>query len=335
MQKSAKNKRATLRDVARYAKVSVATVSRVLNDSALVSQATRERVEDTIEVLGFVPSAAARTLNSGNSRTIGALVPTLDHSIFARYLDALENQLSKQGYALIVSVTGGVPSVEERKAFGLLDLGVEGLVVSGCTHSTRFDALVDRFRVPVLITSYFDTEARYPTIGYDNRAIATKALRYLRSLGHQSVSVIHGATDVNDRILARIEAIREAAVDVTVKFWPVSMDVPGGADAVREMAKQKDWSSALLCLSDVQALGALFELQRQGVLVPRDISIMGFDDLEWSAVSAPGITSISLPAREMGTHAANALVAWIRTGERAQPMSIGAEIVVRGSTREV
>ncbi len=327
-------KRANLRDVARHANVSVATVSRVLNKSDRVSKATRERVQSAIEALGFVPSAAARTLNSGRSRTIGALVPTLTHSIFARYLDALEEELSNQGYALIVAVTDGVPELEESKAFGLLDMGVEGLVISGNRHTSGFDALVERFRVPVLITSFFEPSARYPTIGYDNRAIAANAVNFLRALGHKTLSVIHGPPDVNDRISARIDAARAAAGGLSMNFLPTTMDVAGGANAVRELIASGQRPSALLCLSDVQALGALFELQRQGISVPDEISVMGFDNLEWSAVSEPGITSIELPAVEMGQKAAASLIDWLKTGQRASSMALDATIIERASTKE-
>ncbi|WP_368185639.1 LacI family DNA-binding transcriptional regulator [Aestuariibius sp. HNIBRBA575] len=326
-------KRANLRDVARHAQVSVATVSRVLNKSQLVTKDTRDRVNRAIETLNFVPSAAARTLNSGNSRTIGALVPTLDHSIFARYLDALESRLSQHGYALIVAVTGGDPEEEERKAFGLLDLGVEGLLVSGRAHTAGFDTLIDRFRVPTLITSYYDPEARYPTIGYDNATIAANAFEFLRDLGHRSFAIVHGPLDVNDRFVARIDAIRDLAHDSEVTFRSVSMDVAGGANAVKELAAQSRLPTAILCLSDVQALGAMFELTRLGLVVPDDISVMGFDNLEWSAVSEPSMTSIKLPAAEMGAKASDAIVGWLQSGQRASPLALEADIVIRDSTR--
>jgi LacI family transcriptional regulator len=93
--------------------------------------------------------------------------------------------------------------------------------------------------------------------------------------------------------------------------------------------------SAILCLSDVQALGALFELQRLSIAVPDEIALMGFDDLEWSSVSWPSITSIQLPAEAMGDAAADAIVKWIATGTSAQPVSLGAEIIERSSTRSV
>ena len=332
MSKTGRPKRATLRDVAREAGVSVATVSRVLNKSDRVIAATRDRVRQAIEVLNFVPNAAARTMNSGRTQTIGTLVPTLDHSIFARYLNALEDHLSDCGYSLVVAMTDGLPDVEERKALGLLEMGVEGLIVSGKTHTVGFDALVARFQVPVLITSYFDPSALYPTVGYDNIAIAKNALRYLHGLGHKDVAVVHGPPEVNDRISARIAGIQSLSDMVSLEFLTVSMDVAGGADAVRRIMAKPAPPSAMLCLSDVQALGALFEFQRLGLSLPRDLHLMGFDNLEWSAMSEPGITSIDLPAELMGRAAAQAMVDWIATGNPAEPLSLAADLIERGST---
>lgn len=328
-----KPKRSTLRDVARHAKVSVATVSRVLNSSDLVTQDTRDRVTQAIDALGFAPSAAARSLNSGRTRTIGALVPTLDHSIFARYLNALEDRLSASGYSLVVAVTGGDQEVEERKARVLLEMGAEGLIVSGRTHSVGFDVLVARFRVPVLITSFFAPDAKYPTIGYDNAAIAEKALRYLYSLGHEHVAVVHGPSSINDRIAARIEGANRLSDLVSLEFLTVGMEVSGGADAIKRMVSGSALPGALLFLSDVQALGAMFELKRQGISVPSDVKLMGFDNLAWSAVCEPGITSIGLPAAQMGSAAADAMVDWIVTGLPAKSLSLEADLIERGSTR--
>lgn len=333
MSKKNHKKRSTLRDVARNANVSVATVSRVLNGAELVSERTRERVTSAIKALDFVPSAAARSLNSGRSRIIGALVPTLDHSIFARYLDALENRLSRYGYTLVVAVTASMPEIEEQKTQSFLDMGVDGLIVSGKARSPGFDALVDRFGIPTIITSFFDISARYPTIGYDNAAIAVSAFDYLYALGHRALGVVHGPTEMNDRTQVRIDAIRNVAHEAELSFWPVSMDVAGGAQAVQGMIARGPMPSAILCLSDVLALGALFELQRSGISVPEEISIMGFDNLEWSSISEPGITSIQLPAAEMGEKAADAITDWLKSGVRAEPMALGAHIIARGSTR--
>ncbi len=328
-------KKSTLRDVARQSGVSVATVSRVLNDSQSVTEKTRVRVSAAIEDLGFVPSAAARSLNSGRTRTIGALVPTLDHSIFARYLNALEDRLSELGYGLIVSVTNGSGDIEVKKAHNLLDMGVEGVIVSGRSHAEGLNRLLRRFDVPMIITSYFDPLADYPTIGYNNAAIAESALRYLRDLNHRHVAVLHGPLEGNDRIEARLDGLKRAQGDVTLEFVETELSVKGGAEGILQAKIDRQSTTAVLCLSDVQALGALFELQRQKISVPQDVSLMGFDNLEWSSISNPGITSIALPAAKMGLKAAEAMASWLTTNFPAEPLDLKAEIVSRGSTRKI
>lgn len=333
----AKRTRANLRDVARVAQVSVATVSRVLNNSDSVTAETRDRVTQAINDLRFVPSAAARALNSGRTRTIGAVVPTLDHAIYAKYLAGLEDGLSARGQSLLVSVTGGDPQVEVTKAKALLNLGVEGLIISGKRHDSALDRLVERMGVPVLITSFYDEAAIYPTIGYDNAAIAGEALSFLQGLGHRRITVIHGDPALNDRVEARLEGLTAnlaagPAPDTELSTISVDLSVAGGVAGARQVLKSETLPTAILCLSDVQALGVLFEMQRQGVRIPQDLSLMGFDNLEWAANSAPALTSIDLPAAAMGHAAAQAICDWADGGPAAQCQELTGELIVRGST---
>lgn len=331
------SRKSTLRDVALEAGVSVATVSRVLNNSTKVSAGTKERVGIAIEALSFAPSAAARSLNAGKTRTIGALVPTIDHSIFARYLNSLEGELSARGYGLVVAVTGGATDVEAAKAHDLLSLGVDGLIVCGVERSPEFDKAAVRFDVPVLITSYFDMNAAYPTIGYDNASIAKMAVDYLGTYGHQEIAVIHGPTDESDRTQARIDGAKSATSVARQRFFEAPLSVAGGAEAIQSILSEHSVGSltAVLCLSDVQALGALFEALRHGLSIPDDLSIMGFDNLEWSAVSTPGLTTIELPAIEMGAAAAEGMVRLLVEGHPVMPRKIDAFIVERGSVQDL
>jgi LacI family transcriptional regulator len=185
-------KRSNLRDVAKAAGVSVATVSRVLNAPALVSGETRDRVLSVIETLHFVPSAAARAINSGRTRMVGALVPTLDNAIFARFLSSLEEGLGNFGLSLVVATTDGNDETEAAKAERLVNIGVEALIVSGITHSARFDELIQRTQLPAVATSYFDPAYHLPTVGYDNAAAAALALDHLIALGHRDIASFMG-----------------------------------------------------------------------------------------------------------------------------------------------
>ncbi len=329
MNKTAMRKRANLRDVAADAGVSVATVSRVMNSPATVAPATRERVEGAMRRLQWVPSAAARAINSGRTRFVGALVPTLDSDIFARVLANLEQGLTAQRLSLVVATTDDDPDIEVAKARALLDIGAEGLIVSGMTRSPDFDELVARARLPVIAISCHDPDYRMPTIGYDNHGAALAALSHLTGLGHRRIAVLHGPLR-NDRTQRRVLALQGQG-DADLTFHETALSTAGGCQAV-QCVLSGPRPSAILCLSDVIAAGAMAEVQRHGLRIPDDMSVMGLDDLPGSAHLYPALSTIHLPVSRMGRAVADALAGWVERDEKPDPQLLDHELVVRGST---
>ncbi|TCL01192.1 LacI family transcriptional regulator [Shimia isoporae] len=325
-------KRANLRDVARAAEVSVATVSRVLNTPDVVQKKTREKVEKVIAELGFHPSAAARAINSGRTKIIGALIPTLDSDIFAITIDAIESRLGDFGFSLVVATTGEDPDVEAARARELLDIGVEGLFFPGIHHSQELYDLLDRTKVPTIAISYFDATFAYPTIGYDNREAARLALDHLLDLGHRRIAVVHGPKDHNDRTRARVTGASTQRSGTELAFFETDLSVAGGAKAARDAMKQPTEFDAYLCTSDTQAFGAIFELQRAGIQVPNDVSVMGLHDLPSAQYVNPSLSTIELPVREMGTLAAESLARWVEKDVRPAPVCLPSQLRARAST---
>lgn len=325
-------KRANLRDVAKQAGVSVATVSRVLNSPDAVKPRTRALVEQAIEELKFVPSAAARAINSGRTRFVGALIPTLDNAIFARFLAALERVLAERQLSLIVATTNDDPLVEAEKARGLVDIGAEGLIISGVTHDPALSALIERVGLPAIVTSYFDSNDPLPTIGYDNAAVAQTALRHLHDLGHRNIAVLHGPKAGNDRTRARLDGLEQLGLTVELEYFETEISLAGGGMAVDQACDSGRSFSAILCLSDVIALGALFGLQRRGIQVPDNVSLMGIDDLPSSEYAVPALTTVHLPVSRMGEHAARALSDWVESGTTPASHRLEATLVERAST---
>ncbi len=324
-------RRATLRDVAQEAGVSTATVSRVLNGSAVVSEGTRARVQAAIDALHFVPSAAARAINSGRTHVVGALVPTLDNAIFSRFLDALEEELAGYGLSLVVATTKDDTDREAKRARGLVDIGVEGLIVSGVTHSPVLDALIEKRELPVVAISYFDPSYHLPTIGYDNESAARSALGLLRDNGHKSISVYHGPSAGNDRTRARLKAFRNDPQS-DFRFCAMPLDVFAASIAARSDFAGPGRATAVLALSDVLAQGALFGLQALGISVPGEVSVVGIDDLPSSAATTPALTTVHLPAREMGQRAAAALAKWVEDGIRPAPERLDTKVMRASSS---
>lgn len=325
-------KRVNLRDVAKAAGVSVATVSRVLNSPNAVTEKTRARVQGVIDRLNFVPSAAARAINSGRTRFVGALVPTLDNAIFASFLAALERTLGEHQLSLVVATTSSDPAVETEKAQGLLDIGAEGLIVSGITHSADFEALIERTRVPTVATSYFNPACDLPTIGYDNAAAAQTALAHLHALGHRRIAVVHGPALNNDRTQDRIAGLTSFGQGTELSWYEAPIGLAGGAEAARVIGNDGPKPDAILCLSDVLAMGVLFGLQEQGIHVPDDVSLMGIDDLPGSAVSVPSLSTVHLPVQRMGEQAAKALADWVEHEKRPDSQLLEAHLITRAST---
>lgn len=302
-----------------------------MTGSASVATETRERVEAAIEALQFVPSSAARAINSGRTRLIGALIPTLDHAIFARFIDHVETTLDTRGLSLIVANTRSDTEQELAKARKLLDLGVEALLVSGTTRAEGFGALVTRYGVPVVATSCFDPGYTYPTIGYDNFEVARSALLHLLSLGHQRIAVLSGPAHNNDRTRARLGGIRSiAGPDVHVEETELSFDgARAGLNAARQAVPDL---TAVLCLSDVLAQGALLELRRAGQGGAAPLSVMGMDDLPTSEHFDPPLSTVRLPVGRMGEAAAHAIANWVELGTTPSPMQIETRLVPRAST---
>ncbi|WP_299673981.1 LacI family DNA-binding transcriptional regulator [uncultured Roseobacter sp.] len=331
-EKTAK-KRHNMRDVARYAGVSVATVSRVVSGASSVADTTQARVRSAIDALNFVPSAAARVINSGRSYMVGALVPTLDHAIFSRFLDALERELADHGFSLVVATTHDDPDREARRAQDLLNLGVEGFVVSGLSHSDAFGDLIARYKTPVIATSYFDPSSPLVTVGYDNGAAALRALDHLVEMGHETIAVLSGPMRDNDRTRARVRALKRQPAQA-LQFHDVPMGL-AASESVEDVLQSDPRVTAILCLSDVIAQGAMNGLRRLDVRVPEDMSVVGVDDLPSSQSIWPPLSSVHLPVTRMGTCAAERLARWIETGERARPLELETRMVARSTVRSL
>ena len=332
MTRALTKKRSNLRDVAARAGVSVATVSRVLNSPDKVATETRNRVEAAITQLRFIPSAAARAMNRGRSGTVAALLPTLDHSIYARVVNGLETRLAEKGLSLIVAQTGDDLQMELRRAREMVDIGAEALIVAGVTHDAGLYALMEQAQIPVVAISYFDRYARLPTVGYDNAAAARLAAAHLGELGHREIAVLHGPVATNDRMRQRKATLEMGDFDLVFRFLEVPISVEGGHAGVSELLYWQDRPTALLCFSDVIAHGAMARLQAEGWSIPGDVSVIGMEDLEGSRFTHPALTSVALSVERMGVETAEAVSSWLETDEAPEPVELATALVRRAST---
>ncbi|MBO6519527.1 MAG: substrate-binding domain-containing protein [Rhodospirillales bacterium] len=328
-----------LQDIATAAGVSTATVSRVLNSPADVRPALREKVEVQIRKLGYVRHGAARALASARSHTVGAVIPTLESAIFASGVNAVENRLTEAGYTLLLAVTNYDLQHEYEQVKALIERGVDGMILVGRDHDPATLIMLERQGCPYVTTWTYTADAPHPCVGFDNADAAHRITAHLLALGHTRIGVIAGITSGNDRARERIAGVKAALKSQQLNLHRKCLiekpyEVSEGRDAFRTlMALPNDIRpTALFCGNDVLAVGAVLEAQHMGLKVPQNISIVGFDDLPLSAHMSPGLTTVHVPSRRMGEHAADYILACIG-GESPDPRNkLPTDIMIRGTT---
>lgn len=324
-------------DIAREAGVSTATVSRVLNRSPLVKPTMRDRVTAVMTKLKYYPHAAARALASSRTYTIGAVIPTLNNAIFAASINSFESVLQAADFTLLVAVCNYDLDAEAIQIQRLLERGVEGLLLVGNAHTAAaYQALKRTDAVYVNIWAY-NRRLRRPNIGFSNRKAACAIVDHLVALGHRRIGMIAGITEGNDRARDRLEAVHEQlAVHglrlQTDAIMEVDYAIPAGRQALARLVEQNTLPTALICGNDVIALGVLFEAQERGISVPQQLSITGFDNMPLIKHIRPAITTIHVPAHEMGRFAATAILSAIANNERIRSREFEAPLVVRETT---
>ena len=331
----AMKQRITIEEVARLAGFSTATVSRVLSRPDLVRNQTREQVMAAVTQLDYQPDAAARALASGRTHTVGCVIPTLDHAIFARSTQAMQTTLAQAGYQLLVASHEYDPVTEFELVRALQQRGVDALVLVGTDHAPRLWKALSAWRKPTLLT--WSCDPRLPSLGFDNEGAAQMAASHLLELGHRYIGVISGLTAHNDRARSRIDGVRksltQAGMSLPANFiTEQAFSLEGGRLGLRQLMRLRHKPTAIFCGNDLLAVGAMLEAERMGLDVPSDLSICGIDNLEISEAINPGLTTVSLPTQDLGRIAAQYMLSAISGEVIAAKSLLPFELVVRGST---
>jgi LacI family transcriptional regulator len=325
-----------LEDVARSANVSPATVSRVLNHPELVRPEVRGKVARSIAKLSYTRDSAGRALKSGRTLTVGAIVPTLGVGIFSAGVEALQNRLSAHGYTLLIANSQYDSKKELTEVQTLLERGVDGLVLVGDDHLPKLRKVLRRHGTPCVTTYLCKARSGMPAVGIDNASATYDLTRYLISLGHRKFGVIVNLPATNDRSQARHAGISRA-IEETKLTLPDSRviraghSIEQGRAALRALMNKNPSVTAVMCTTDTLAIGALAEAKAMGLRVPQALSITGFDDIELATQLDPPLTTIKMPAAEIGRSAADYLLRAF-TGSTTQCAVLPYRLFIRGST---
>ena len=332
--------RARMADIAKQAQVSEATVSRVINDRPGVSHETRQAVLTALDVLGYERPERLRKRSAG---LVGLVVPELDNPIFPAFAQVIESALAQSGYTpvLCTQTPGGV--TEDEYVEMLLDRQVSGILFVAGLHADttadhgRYERLVDR-PLPIVFINGYTTGIDAPFVSCDDRVAAELAVAHLVTLGHRRIGFISGPDRfgaVQRKLAGYRAAMRrelgagEQELDDLVAL--TLFGVEGGEVAAGQLLERD--VTGLVCGSDLMALGAIRAARRRGLAVPRDVSVVGFDDSPLIAFTDPPLTTLRQPVTAMGFAAVRALVDEING--YAAPRSeyvFPPELVVRGST---
>lgn len=327
----------TIEDVARRAGVSTATVSRVVNQPDGVRPALRAKVEAAVAQLGYVPHAGARTLKSRRTGTVGAIFPTIDNAIFAKAIDALQRRLAEADHQLLIATSGYDPAVEESQALNLLMRGVDALMLCGCVQRPALLARLADRGVPVVHVMSWPLPPGRVGVGFDNARAMGQVVRYLLDLGHRRIAMLAGVTRDNDRAAERVRGVREALAAAGLSLPPQRLverryGLAPAREGLQLLLEATPPPTAVVCGNDVLAFGALLEAQRLGLDVPKDLSIVGFDDLEMASHVQPALTTVHVPAETLWRRAAERALAMLRGEAPPRESEIEVSLVVRGST---
>ena len=296
----------TIRDVAAHSGVSIATVSRALNTPELLNAETLAKVRESIEALDFMPSARGRQLRGVRTRLVGVVVPTLANPVFAESLQGIDEAASASGYRLMLMTTAYDSGRERRAIETLREQRVDGLIatVADAESNPLLDEL-DRIGLPYVL-AHNDTACR-AAVSVDNRRAARDGVRALLQRGHKRILMLAGSFAESDRARLRYRGYENAMLDAGLTpYAPLEMDfnaeeLPGSLLA--HLSDPLRRPTALFCSNDRLAMIVIRGLRHAGLLVPGDISVLGFDGIPLGEWLSTALSSVATPNREIGRHA--------------------------------
>ena len=345
----------TIQDVAALAQTSASTVSNVLNGrTGRMKQDTLRRVEAAIAQLDYRPNHAARHLKTGQTPVLGLLLPSVANPFWGAFAQHAEKVARGHGYQVLLGNSGRDVEAEERYADALLALGIRGLIHGSSPLSLDHVGRMTRRGMRVVTFDYRDPgleetpgkAVEYDSVSIDNAAVARLAVEHLLGLGHRRIGLLSGPLRTTSRQL-RYAGFRSALAAASLPFYPdlvweaAGLDGFGdidGADLGRlgtvSLMRGDEPPTAILAINDMYALGAYAAARDLGLTIPRDLSVVGIDDIAFAELASPPLTTVRQPLEALLTVAVPRLIARIEGRDGSVPLhqTVAADLVVRGST---
>lgn len=326
----------TIQEVAKEAKVSVATVSRYLNNPEIVATKTRERVEASIKKLNYAPSMLGRNLRKLESKLLIVLIPGISNPFYTEIIDGIEDTAIEQGYNILLCQTDSDPKREETY-FNLIknQLAAGIITMDPTVDREKISGLARQF--PLVQCSEYDESGEISFVSIDNKAAAYEGTKYLIEQGHTKIGMVNSDEKflyARERQAGFSKAMAEAGIEVEEKwiYAADNLEFDSGRYALRTLKEQGELPTAVFAVSDILAIGFMNEAQQQGLKIPESISVLGFDNVSFAKMFNPRLTTIGQPMYEMGEQAATMLINKIN-GEAVESTILDHKLIVRESTR--
>ncbi|BAU87101.1 lacI family transcriptional regulator [Streptomyces laurentii] len=328
---------ASIKDVAAAAGVSVATVSRVLNDHPSVSDDARTRVQAAVETLGYRPNAVARSLRTHETRTLGLVISDVVNPYFAHLARSVEEEARELGYSVIIGNADERPDLQDHHVRTLLDRRIDGLLVSPTDGGSPLMLNAATNGTPMVFVDRWIAGVDVPVVRADGRAAVHDLVAHLHALGHRRLAIIAGpaATTTGSE---RVESFRAAMSEYGLPLPDAyigqgDFQAESGRRATERFLDLAEPPEVVFAADNLMALGALDAIRARGLRIPDDIALAAFDDIPWFVHTDPAITVISQPTAELGRAAVRALVDRVE-GRAAASVTLPARLVVRRSCGE-
>ncbi|WP_152655842.1 LacI family DNA-binding transcriptional regulator [Oceanobacillus sp. CFH 90083] len=325
----------TIQDVARRAGVSVATVSRVLNNPSSVAELTREKVKQAIRELDYSPSSLGRNLRNAESRMLLVLLPKISNQFYLKIVEGIEEKALEHGYHILLCQTHS--KMERAKVY--FDLLKNQLAAGAITMDPTIDhqILIDMAkRFPFVQCSEYIKAENLSYVTIDSELAAYQVTKYLLKQGHQRIGLINVSEYflyARDRRKGYLRALKEFHIEPE-KDWFYSADtvsLESGQQAMRSLLNKKKGLTAVFAVSDMLAIGALKELNTRKIDVPNEMAIVGFDKIEFTNMTYPSLTTVAQPMYKMGEISVDMLIRKIQ-GEEVEDIILDHELILREST---
>ena len=331
----------SIKEVAGLAGVSIATVSRCINNPEKVSEKTRVKVQEAIVQTGYRPNRLAQNFRRGHTNMVMVVLPTIGDPFFTAVMRGIRTAAAAKGYSIIINETQVNTMTADEIGAMVVSKQTDGIILlaSMSPFGTEVLSATNQRALPIVIgcEPISPELSQFPCVHIDNVAAAVEATSYLIGKGHRRIAMMYGLESsllTKDRELGFRDAMREADLQIE-DGWIVEgeLTLHGARKATRELINHKHPPTAIFCANDEMAIGCIHEIKRAGLHVPGDISVVGFDDIRYAEVIDPPLTTISQPAEEIGERVMYRLCREIEAGERAdsEPELVPHKLVVRQS----